>query len=160
VIVRKDDLRPEGLHLDVHPRLGPLESEGGLEISVSGAALSAEIVPTEQGLHCRGRLVAAASIVCSRCLETYVLPVDKTFDVRYVRPPRAAGGEPEHQIARDEFDVSYLGAGETLETDDMAAEQVYLSLPMKPLCREDCKGLCPGCGVNLNNEACRCGMSR
>ncbi len=160
MIVRKDDLQPEGLHLDVHPQLGPLGSESGLEVTVSDAALNAEIVPTEGGLHCRGRLVAQASVACSRCLETYLLPVDRSFDVRYVRPPRPGGGNPEHQIARDEFDVSYLGAGGSLETDDMAAEQIYLSMPMKPLCREDCKGLCPGCGVNLNNEACRCGMSR
>jgi len=160
VIVRKDDLRPEGLHLDLQPQIGPLEAAGGLEINLSGVVLTGDVVPTREGLRCQGRLVAAASIPCSRCLEPYAYPVDRTFDVSYVPAPPADAGQAEHQIAKDEFDIGYLAPQGSLDMNDLATEQVYLSLPMKPLCSEQCRGLCSGCGVNLNTEACRCGAAR
>jgi uncharacterized protein len=46
--------------------------------------------------------------------------------------------------------------GATIDVDLLVAEQIYLALPQKPLCSQDCHGLCPGCGANLNQESCRC----
>jgi uncharacterized protein len=160
VIVRKDDLRPEGLHLDLQPTIGPLVYEGGLAIEVRGASLSAHAAPERDGVRCRGRLRATAEVPCSRCLEPYSMEVDREFDARYLAfGDRSSTPQAEHQIRKDEFDVSYLDEAGAFSTDDLAAEQIYLSIPMKPLCREDCRGLCAGCGANLNTEVCRCGGS-
>src|SRR5208337_5273924 len=57
--------------------------------------------------------------------------------------------EPE-ELAYEFFD------GEVIEVDQLVAEQIFLALPVKVLCGEECKGICPGCGTNLNEEACRC----
>ncbi len=46
--------------------------------------------------------------------------------------------------------------GEVVEVDQLVAEQIFLALPVKVLCTDNCKGICPGCGANLNEEACRC----
>ena len=142
----------------MHPRIGPLGYEGGLEIGVAAAALNAKVVPARGGLKCAGRFVATAFIPCSRCLEPYALPVDREFELTYLPEPAGAGSEGmELQISRDELDVAYLDPEGRLDVNDLAAEQVYLTLPMKPLCGEGCRGLCPGCGVNLNLAACTCG---
>jgi DUF177 domain-containing protein len=157
VIVRAGDLQPRGLQVDLKPDVGPLSDEAGLEIRVEGASLSARVVPTQGGLRCSGRLDATAHVPCSRCLEPYPMQVGRDFDVAYVPTLRGAGAdEMDLQISREDLDVAYLDEDGNLDLSGLAAEQVYLTLPMKPLCADDCRGLCPGCGCNLNTESCHC----
>jgi len=157
VLVRAGDLQPEGLQLDLRPDIDTLSYEGAIEIGVEQPVLTARVVPSRGGLKCSGRLEATARVPCSRCLEPYSLPVDRPFDLAYLPAPKQHGEEGmELQISRDEMDVAFLDDGDQLDMNVLAAEQVYLALPMKPLCSESCRGLCPGCGSNLNLEACRC----
>lgn len=157
MIVRVADLQPDGLPVDLRLQLGPLEYEGSLDIGVTGARLQAVLRPSRQGIHCEGRLEATVFVPCSRCLEAYSLRIDKRFSVDYL-PARLAGtgGAQDMRIPSDELDVGYLDSEGRLVLEDLAAEQIYLELPMKPICREDCEGLCAGCGANLNTEECRC----
>lgn len=68
------------------------------------------------------------------------------------------GEDDEHQLETDELDISFLPPGaRVLVVDDVVREHVLLELPLKPLCREDCLGLCPRCGDDLNAGACACG---
>ncbi|MEZ5284479.1 MAG: DUF177 domain-containing protein [Vicinamibacterales bacterium] len=113
--------------------------------------------------HDRFRLVGTVTttleLACSRCLEPFAWPVNASFDLRYL--PQGTGAEP---AADDDEDAPSNDddAGMSFYRDDeidlgaLLQEQFYLSLPMKPLCREACKGLCPECGVNLNAESCSC----
>lgn len=160
MIVRAGDLQPDGLRVDLRLDLGPLDYEGDLEIGVTGASLTALIEPSQRGMTCAGRLVATAHVPCSRCLEPYPLEVDRRFDISYLPAPPRGGEGQEVQIARDDLDVSYLDEGRALDMADLAAEQIYLELPMKPLCSAQCRGLCSGCGANLNRETCRCPAAR
>lgn len=157
MIVRADDVRAEGLQVDLQPQIGPLSYEGGLEIGVAATRLVASIARARRGLSCVGRFVATARIPCARCLEQYALTVDKEFDLLYL-PSRAGSkeGPAELQIGREDLDVSYLDEEGRLDMDQLATEQIYLDIPLKPLCSQDCKGLCSGCGANLNTEGCRC----
>ena len=165
MLVRTGDLKPEGLHLDLHFEPVSLSYEGGLEIGVGEAALNARIVPHRGGLRCSGRLETTAFVPCSRCLGPYAMTVGRDFDLTCLPAPHGrnddakAHEEMDLQISRDELDVSYLDGEGHLDMKGLAAEQIYLSLPMKPLCDESCKGLCPGCGSNLNLESCRCAAS-
>ena len=157
MFVQAGDLKPEGLQLELHPQIGPLDYEGGQEIGVAAAALKARLIPARGGMKCAGRFVATAFVPCSRCLEPYALPVDREFDLIYLPEPGEAGPEGmELQISRDDLDVAFLDPDGRLDVNNLVAEQIYLSLPMKPLCGEGCRGLCPGCGTNLNLETCRC----
>jgi len=115
--------------------------------------VSAELAGRE--IHIVGRLATQLEVVCARCLEPVTQELAPSFDLRY-RPVAAISREEEIKLAPDDADVGFY-TGEGLFLADILAEQVHLALPMKTLCREDCRGLCAGCGANLNRERCRCG---
>lgn len=99
-----------------------------------------------------GRASARLEMQCGRCLEPFEIPVDTTFELRYVPATRNAG-EGEREIDEDDLTTAYYREG-ALDVIEMLREQFQLALPMKPLCTEACKGLCPECGTNLNRTDC------
>jgi uncharacterized protein len=101
-----------------------------------------------------GRLRTELQLNCSRCVEPYRFPIDATFDQRYL-PSTAASTEAESEVEDDDLETSYYSDDE-IDLTELMREQFYLALPMKPLCREDCKGLCAQCGTNLNTGTCDC----
>lgn len=121
----------------------------GLEpIRVSGRA-EREV----SGLRVRGTIETRLMLTCSRCLEAFPLPVQSRFDVTYASIVPA--GDDVELGARD-LAVCHL-EGDTVDLAEMVHEQVVLAIPMAPLCRPDCKGLCPHCGADLNQGPCGCG---
>jgi uncharacterized protein len=101
-----------------------------------------------------GRVRTELELPCSRCLEPFRLPVDQAFDLRYY-PQADASSEAETEVAEEDLETSFY-RDEEIDLNQLLREQFYLALPMKPLCREDCKGLCAQCGTNLNTETCDC----
>jgi uncharacterized protein len=101
-----------------------------------------------------GRLSTQLEMPCARCLEPVVEAVTRDFDLLY-RPQGVDAGREEVSVTAAEAEVSYY-QGEGLLLEDALREQVLLAAPLKVICREDCKGLCPQCGKNLNAEQCSC----
>jgi DUF177 domain-containing protein len=101
-----------------------------------------------------GRLQARLQLTCGRCLEPFTLPVDTQVELTYVPHPEQAA-EDEVELSQDDLTTAFY-RDQTLDLAEMVREQFYLALPMRPLCREDCKGLCPQCGTNLNQGTCAC----
>jgi uncharacterized protein len=101
-----------------------------------------------------GRATTKLELECGRCLEDFQLPIDVSFELRYV-PAIENAGEPEREIAEDDLTTAFYREG-SLDVIDMLREQFMLALPMKPLCTEACRGLCPECGANLNRTECGC----
>jgi uncharacterized protein len=101
-----------------------------------------------------GRAKTTLELSCSRCLEPFEVPVDATFDLRYV-PASQNAGEGEREIEEDDLTTAYYHEG-TLDIGELLREQFQLALPMKPLCSDACRGLCPQCGANLNRTDCGC----
>jgi uncharacterized protein len=101
-----------------------------------------------------GRATTRLQLECGRCLDELEVPVDARFELRYVPQPDAAT-DGEREIAEDDLTTSFYREG-TLDVIDMLREQFQLALPMKPLCAESCRGLCPECGANLNRTDCTC----
>ena len=93
-------------------------------------------------------------VACARCLDPVRHPIREHIDLLF-RPLGADAGPAEHAISTSDTEIGYYQDG-GLELKDVLREQVLLSLPAKTLCRQDCKGLCPGCGRNLNAEDCIC----
>ena len=83
------------------------------------------------------------------------MPVDIRFELRYVPQTEAKDGETEREIDDDDLTTSVYRDG-TLDVVEMLREQFELALPMKPLCAQSCRGLCPECGANLNRAECGC----
>ena len=102
-----------------------------------------------------GRVRTILELPCSRCLEPYQLPVDAAIDLRYL-PESERTSDDEKEVAEEDVDVSYY-QDDQIDLSELLREQFYLALPMKPLCQEDCRGLCPQCGVNRNTGTCDCG---
>jgi uncharacterized protein len=101
-----------------------------------------------------GRVRAELELTCSRCVEPYRFPVDAEFDQRYL-PASDASTTADTEVEQDDLETSYY-ENDQIDLSELMREQFYLALPMKPLCREDCKGLCAQCGTNLNTGTCDC----
>jgi uncharacterized protein len=126
------------------------------DFSVDGALrLEADLVRKDAGeFQIAGRITGALHVPCSRCLEPFVWPLSTAFDLQYL-PASAMGSDNEAELGDDELGVEFY-RDDTIDLGILAREQCYLALPMKPLCRPDCRGLCPQCGVNLNQATCDC----
>jgi len=123
----------------------------------------AELVEEHQGKHqiikdirLRGHLDAGLELQCARCLEPVSQQVAREFDLLY-RPLGADAGRDELSVTVAEAEIGYY-QGDGILLEDVLREQVLLALPLKVTCREDCKGLCPHCGKNLNEEQCSCSI--
>ena len=101
-----------------------------------------------------GRVLTTLEQVCSRCLEPFRQEIDAPFDVRYLPQSENAGAD-EQSVEEDDLSDAFY-RDEQIDLRQLMEEQFYLALPMKPLCRDDCRGLCPNCGTNLNETTCKC----
>ena len=118
--------------------------------------LTTEAVAELEGgeIHLAGHLETRVETACARCLEPVTREVSADFDLRY-RPVASLAAEAEISLEEEETQIGFY-KGEGLFLTDVLAEQVHLALPMKSVCREDCRGLCPECGANLNLGSCGC----
>jgi uncharacterized protein len=101
-----------------------------------------------------GRVDTRLELECGRCLEAFEIPVASAFELNYL-PQSENTGEGEREIETDDLTTAYY-RDNTLDLGELMREQFQLALPMKPLCAEMCKGLCPECGTNLNKTICGC----
>ncbi len=115
---------------------------------------TAELLGNE--IRLAGRLSTRVEMTCARCLEPVTQEVAAGFDLVY-RPVSAISREEELSLRGEDLEVGFY-VGQGLFLADALAEQVHLVLPMKVVCREECRGLCPHCGANLNRERCRCSV--
>jgi DUF177 domain-containing protein len=121
---------------------------------VAPISLAFDIFKDKQQYRLVGRVQTTLELPCGRCLEPFTTPVDQTFDLRY-HPHTLNTGEGERELEEDDLTTAFYEHDE-IDLGHLMREQFYLSLPMKPLCREDCRGLCVVCGTNLNRETCSC----
>lgn len=102
----------------------------------------------------RGSLRGEMQAACARCLEPIRLSVSGPMDLFY-RPMSEIARDEEVAISEAETEMGFYEGG-GIELADIVREQVTMVLPMRSVCREDCRGLCPLCGKNRNRETCRC----
>ena len=101
-----------------------------------------------------GQVESRLRLACSRCLEPVDVPVRVSVDLLFL-PQRANTGDGESEVSDEDLSTAFY-RDDQIDLGLMIREQFQLSLPMKPLCRDTCRGLCPMCGVNLNGERCSC----
>ncbi len=144
--IKVSEIPEEGLDVDenVSLRINEHETPARLEIHVDKTG--SEVVV-------RGNISARMELACSRCLREFSREVSAPLDLVYRPVEEIAGESPE--LATEELDTGFYRADE-LDTDVIAAEQLILSMPIKVLCGDACKGICPGCGRDLNVEGCVC----
>jgi len=102
----------------------------------------------------RGHFEGTVNLSCSRCLTPFHYPVVADFDL-LLAPGPGPMGEEEEELTQADLDMDFY-TGEAVDLESILREQVLLTLPLKPLCAETCRGICPRCGADLNQETCQC----
>ena len=118
-------------------------------------ALAATATREKARVTIAGTAATTLELSCSRCLERYALPVTAHFDLRYLPAEDAPASDDEVEVADEDINTAYYRDGR-IDLGELIHEQLYLALPMKPLCRDDCQGLCAVCGANRNTTPCSC----
>jgi DUF177 domain-containing protein len=129
---------------------GPLATSGRAEV-IHEHRGPREIVAD---IRLKGRYAGEFQVPCARCVEPVKIPLAAEFDLIF-RPIGVDAGAAERAISAPETEIGYYQK-DSLLLEDVLREQVLLSLPVRTLCKPDCKGLCPRCGKNRNLEACSC----
>ena len=135
--------------------------EGVVQVGAMPVEGQADLVPEHRGhrqivhdIRLRASFTGRFEVPCARCVEPVVHPLESEFDLIF-RPLGVDGGASEYAISSAETEIGYYEQSGLL-LEDVLREQVLLGLPAKTLCKDDCKGLCPRCGENLNQKACSC----
>ena len=100
-----------------------------------------------------GRLEAPTGALCARCAEEFESRTERPF--RFILTPRSIAAEADAESDPTEGDYAVYD-GDEVDLSPLIREELLLALPTRPLCREECRGLCPRCGTNLNQGECRC----
>ena len=122
---------------------------------VAPVDLGFDIYKDKEAFRLVGTVRTELELPCSRCLEPFRFPVDVEFDLRYL-PQADPSPDEEREVAEEDLETAFY-RNEEIDLNELLREQFYLALPMKPLCRDECRGLCPQCGTNLNAGTCDCG---
>jgi len=154
VLITLEELQLHRISVSKTYPAGALDYHGAEFRQVGDLKLDAvaELVGVE--IHVRGHLSTVLERACDRCLAAVAIPVERDLDLFY-RPMEEIVREEEIEIAEDELGVAFYSE-EGIDLADVVIEQVILSMPMKVVCRQDCRGLCPACGANRNLEPCDC----
>ena len=163
MFIRVRDLEAEALEFDRefkpgHIDLGaemqqrsPLRAQGRAELIEERTH---GVKETIKDIRLTGSFSGQVEVQCARCLESVARAVQAEFDLLY-RPLAAVERDDEVSISEAETEVGFY-KGEGLALEDVLREQVLLAVPVKAVCREDCRGLCPHCGQDLNRGKCGC----
>jgi uncharacterized protein len=130
------------------------EEDSGLEFSQAAMRGTVSLAKHGHDILVRGHLEGELGLACGRCLEPFAAPVETDFDLLLAPAPQGEGSA-EEELSAEELDLDFY-SGDTMDLEAIIREQIILMVPLKPLCQEDCQGLCPFCGVNLNQETCSC----
>src|SRR5438477_5957445 len=153
------EIPPEGRPLDVVLDPGAVHLEGEDEFTLESGRLAGRVERgEEETVHFRGRLQARLKMHCGRCLEEFVHPVEEDLDLFFMpRAPEPEDDEEEEDVELSDRDMVVAYYEESrIDLGEMVREQMLLALPLRRLCRAECRGLCPSCGVNRNTASCEC----
>lgn len=114
------------------------------------------VSPQKEGFLITGTLSGKVAVPCDRCAEPAEVEIDSEFQ-EFESTTGIVDDENEDEAEDEKSDlIRETGQGWELDAAGLLWEQFQLAVPVKPLCRTDCKGLCPVCGVNTNTAACEC----
>lgn len=140
------------------PMRDALEGEG--DTAADGGVVELELNQDGTQVLAQGSVTGQVTVACSRCVGPTAIAIDERVYVTFVLekdlPVREEGADDDGvELEGDELDV-FPYDGETLDLEPLIREQFVLAIPYAPLCREDCAGLCPQCGIDRNKSSCAC----
>jgi uncharacterized protein len=110
-----------------------------------------------QRIQAQGKIRTAISLVCVRCLEQFELKINSRFDI--ILFPKEMVDQRSTALEDEELEYIFY-ENDQIDLEKILIEQVNLFIPFKPICKADCKGICPSCGASLNRGACSCDQAK
>ncbi len=154
MFIEIERLTPEPLHIQHLYAAGELQFKHDDAILEEPVATDFALTHKGKDLRVEGLVQTAIRYQCSRCLREYSSRVEARFDLCYL-PQSEWKPDEEVELKYEDMGVGYYD-GIALDVDLMVLEQIELVMPMKFVCREDCRGLCPSCGADWNEGPCPC----
>jgi uncharacterized protein len=139
----------EGLHQEIEL---PVNTGGDAASDIAHAFL--RIFRLGRKVLIEGSVKVSLTLNCGRCLKEFSLPLDMDFREEY-NPVEDIEARDEKELKGTELDLGFY-AGDEINIDELVREQVFLSVPMSPLCMPECMGICLKCGKDLNEGPCGC----
>jgi uncharacterized protein len=151
------DIPREGLELQFEMDPATLDLEDSGVKFAAPIHVESRLVVMDRSVYVSGEADGRASLQCVRCLAAVPFPVHSSFQINMEPQESASGKTPGewHELHREELD-EHTYSGDTINLAELVSEQILLGLPTYPLCRADCRGLCPQCGADRNRLSCRC----
>lgn len=149
------DAFPAHARIEADP--GGFEFDSDIVVGVRKAALDLDIQNSGEEYYCQGSLQALVTLECARCLAPFDAELSESTDFIVCSADAFA------TLGNGEDGESYVlleGSGMEADLRSTAQQALVVALPMKPLCRPDCRGICPQCGVNRNRTSCECSTER
>ena len=134
---------PQALGIELNPEFSQAPLKIYCEISKGGDIVLA-----------KGWVGGKMHLACGRCLREFESDYKSFFEVHYRPQPEEMPGDGE-EIPEGQIEVVYFD-GDILDIADQIRQTILLSVPMRALCKDDCRGLCGGCGKDLNVDSCQC----
>jgi uncharacterized protein len=163
--IHLEGAREKPLEFSGETTLSVADLGGDPLVSLSPVRMSGTITPVDENYLLDGELTWSGELTCSRCVSPYAFSEAVPLHLRLRKRPATAGKPDKGRVAEGEGEELEMDPGEidvvpfdepVLPFDEIAREQVLMALPMKPLCREECRGLCPQCGRDRNVSECSC----
>lgn len=158
MLIELEQVHEEPFEWHETQEISPAEIDRDALSKLSPVELGGRITFADPGFYMKARLAYEQTLECDRCLASYAERVDDPVELLLVVDKTghpAAEGEGEVELGEGDLGVVTL-AEEKIDTRPLILEQIQLNIPMKPLCKVDCKGICPRCGVDRNTEECAC----
>jgi uncharacterized protein len=157
--LKLDDIPAEGLNLNWTEERSSLSTylenfpqiDFGYEEPLQSEA---RVWKAGQSVLIKGRVQTTLQLQCVRCLKQFSYPISSTFELTLL-PLKETSSAEETELGEEDMESNFYQGGE-IHLSEIACEQIFLEIPFKPLCQEDCKGLCPTCGKDLNLGSCEC----
>jgi uncharacterized protein len=157
--LKLDDIPAEGLNLNWKEDRSSLsiylQNFSQIDFAFEAPLQSeAKVSKAGQSVLINGKVQTTLQLQCVRCLKEFSYPISSTFELTLI-PLKEPSSTEETELGEEDMESNFYQGGE-IQLSEIACEQIFLEIPFKPLCQENCKGLCPICGKDLNLDSCKC----
>lgn len=151
-VYQPDDLGPFDERVRV---VAPVNVTGSVRSAGKKIVPGSKVVPGTE-VFVNGHIETRAQVECDRCLQQIETPVNADFDLQYITgTDYESTAAVAAELTEDDLSVAVFD-GAAIDVDEIVKEQILLAVPTRMLCRPDCKGICPDCGVDKNTGDCAC----
>ena len=123
------------------------------DLHISRVLGNVSLLRTDQGIWVSARLDSEVRCTCGRCLKEHLQPIRMTIEEEFLRQVNSTTGASRSDDRTESF---YIDELQVLDISEAVRQYSELNIPMNPVCHEGCAGICPSCGLNLNDGTCEC----